>query len=380
MIRISLRIDLAYLLTLYIVAFSRSIISIIIGSIFQFNGPYIFLFLMTLGVFTGGLLLYLYHINSFRKRKEVKYFGLGVIRNRVKIKNEDGPLKKAILIFFAGFFDFYEFILVAFYVPEISKVSATTDSKMGCVATIASSLICIYALRFKVGKHHKFSMIGLSICLFLTLIIEIIYKPEGESIGNFLFAYFLLCLYLISISYTDCIERYLVIFNFLNPFFVLMIEGIIEFIFSIFYSINNDPFKEFRIQYEGNSAGKFTLLIFLLILYFLLTAIINAYKIYCNCFYTPMARSLTDYFLNPLLNIYYFIKGEDFLNNYFYFFISELICIFADFFCCVYNEFIIVTFFGLAYDTKDEISKRAIETEMNNLITDDDDDKEIYNE
>ena len=106
MIRISLRKDLAYLLTLYIVAFSRNIISIIIGSIFQFNGPYIFLFLMTLGVFTGGLLLYLYHINSFRKRKEVKYFGLGVIRNRVKIKNQDGPLKEAILIFFAGFLIF----------------------------------------------------------------------------------------------------------------------------------------------------------------------------------------------------------------------------------------------------------------------------------
>ena len=58
-----------------------------------------------------------------------------------------------------------------------------------------------------------------------------------------------------------------------------------------------------------------------------------------------------------------------------YFFIFEIICLFADFFCCVYNEFIIVTFCGLAYDTKEEISKRAIETEMNNLITDEDDDE-----
>ena len=102
----------------------------------------------------------------------------------------------------------------------------------------------------------------------------------------------------------------------------------------------------------------------------------NPYKIYCNCYYTPMARSLTDYILNPLFNIYYFIRGEDFQSNFLYFFIFEIICLFADFFCCVYNEFIIVTFCGLAYDTKEEISKRAIETEMNPLnIEDDDDDK-----
>ena len=64
-----------------------------------------------------------------------------------------------------------------------------------------------------------------------------------------------------------------------------MIEGIVEIIMSIFYSINNDPFEELRVQYEENSAGSFTLLVFLLIVYFLLTAIMNPYKIYCNCYY-----------------------------------------------------------------------------------------------
>ena len=93
-----------------------------------------------------------------------------------------------------------------------------------------------------------------------------------------------------------------------------------------------------------------------------------------------MARSFTDYFLNPFFYIYYFIRGEDFQNNYAYFFISEIISIAADFFSCVYNEFIIVSFCGLEYDTKDAISKRAIETEMNPLIPEDDDDEKINDE
>ena len=381
MIKVSLRKDLIYLLILCIVSFFRTILSILISSIFNFNGPYILLFLMTLGILFGSLTLNLYHANSFRKKKEIKYLGIGAIRHIVKIKNKDGYIKKGILIFFAGFFDFYEYILFAFYVPLIAKISVIFEKSMGCVSTITSSLICIYALRFKIGKHHKFSLISLGICLCLSLIIEIIYLPEDQLINKFLFAYFLLYLYRISLSLTDCIERYLVEYDFLNPFRVLMIEGIIEFFISIFYSINNAPFQEFQNQYKKNRAGKFTLLIFFLILYLLLSALLNVYKIYCNCFYTPMARSLTNYFLNPFFNIYYFISGKDYQKNFIHFFMIEIICILADFFCCVYNEFIIVNCCGLEYDTKDVIINRAIEEEMNEMINlnkEDEDDKTSY--
>ena len=85
-----------------------------------------------------------------------------------------------------------------------------------------------------------------------------------------------------------------------------------------------------------------------------------------------MAKSFVDYFFNPFLNIYYFISGKDFINNFFYFFMSEIVCILADFFCCIYNEFIIISFCGLEYDTKDEISKRALEIGLNTIIDEDD--------
>ena len=372
MIKITLRKNLLYLLVLYVTYILRTIISMIIKNVFNFSDPYIFLFVMALGIFIGGLTLYLYHIISFKSKKGAKYFKLDLIYNKINYKAKDGIVKKIILIFLAAFFDFYEFILISFYIPSILEITPAFNSKLGGLSTISSSLICIYALRFKIGKHHKFSMIGLSICLCLTLIIEIIFKSEDESIDRLLFGHFLLCLYLINLTFTDCTERYLVDFNFLNPFFILMIEGIFEFIFATFYSLNNDPFKEILNQYEHNSTGKFILFIFLLFIYFLLTALVNVYKIYCNCFYTPMAKSFVDYFFNPFLNIYYFISGKDFINNFFYFFMSEIVCILADFFCCIYNEFIIVSFCGLEYDTKDEISKRALEIGLNTIIDEDD--------
>ena len=205
------------------------------------------------------------------------------------------------------------------------------------------------------------------------LIIELIYKPEDDSIGIFLFTFFLICLNHINISFADCIERYLVNYNFLNPFFVLMIEGIIEFIFSIIYSINNDPFNEFTFHYKTSSTGQFIFLIFLLVLYFLLNGAVSVYKIYCNCYYSPMAKSLTEYFFDPLFRIFYFLIMKDFQNNYFYFCMSELICVLQDFFCCVYNEYLILTCCGLEYDTKYAISERALVSDIYNINIEEDD-------
>ena len=375
MLKIKLRRDLIYLLILYIIEFFRKLALILIYNVLKFDGPYIFLFLNGFGTFIGGLTLYLYYIYSFRKKKVVNYFKLDIIHNQaILLKTQDGDLKKIILIFFAGFFDFYEFILDYSYTRLRLKfnVSIEIGERMGCLSTIVSSLICIYALRFTIGKHHKFSLIGLSICFCLTLIIEIIYKPEKELISKFLFAYFLLCFYFICISFTDCIERYLVDYNFLNPFKVLMLEGIIECIISIFYSINKDPFNEFILYYENNNKSQFIIFIFLLILYFLLVSTASVYKIYCNCYYSPMARSLTDYFFTPIFNIIHFFTWEDFKNSYLYLFLSELIYIFSDFFCCVYNEYLILTCCGLEYDTKDEISERALISEMDNINIEDD--------
>ena len=118
-------------------------------------------------------------------------------------------------------------------------------------------------------------------------------------------------------------------------------------VLTTFYNVVRSPYNACMIAYEKMDfyafISIFEAILKLAIVYVLLLSnndrlilygvlvlavsilIMLAYKIYCNCFYTPMARSLTDYFLNPFLNIYFFARGEDFQNNFFYFFISEII-------------------------------------------------------
>ena len=250
--------------------------------------------------------------------------------------------------------------------PLISpNISPTIDSRLGSLQTVVSSLICSYSLDFKVKKHHKVSLIVITFCLLLTLIFEIIFKQENITLSRFIFSRFLICYYLIGNSLNSCIEKYLVDTNFINPFKILMLEGIFEFIMAIFLSLGENPFKEIINQYEKNSAGNFILLIFLAFLLFLLSIMVNTYKIYCNVIYTPMARSLSDYFMNQFFNIYYFIFENDFNNNYAYFFISEILCIITNFFCCIYNEYVILFLCGLEHDTKEQIIERSQSIENN---------------
>ena len=168
-------------------------------------------------------------------------------------------------------------------------------------------------------------------------------------------------------SFSDCIEKYLVDYNYMNPFLILMLEGTFQFIMGALSIIKIDPFKPFeKIKTLNNKA----LFIFLFILYTLLQVIVNIYRIYCNVIYSPMARSLIDYLLNPLIIIYSFCILNDFYHITAYFIIAEIICIVMSFFGCVFNEYIILYCCGLERETQDEIADRAdsqFQNELNNI-------------
>ena len=69
-------------------------------------------------------------------------------------------------------------------------------------------------------------------------------------IGRFILAHFLICIYLVNITFTDCIERYLADYNYLNPFIIIIAEGIFEIFMTTFYMIGKEPFKDMKKQYE----------------------------------------------------------------------------------------------------------------------------------
>ena len=92
-----------------------------------------------------------------------------------------------------------------------------------------------------------------------------------------------------------------------------MAESIFGFIFISIYSADEDPFEDIKRIYRENSVGEFLLLIFLLFLYFAFSGGVNVYKILVNGLYSPMAKTLAVYILNPFLyllynNIYIFIN------------------------------------------------------------------------
>ena len=374
MIKIKFRRNLLYLYALYLSYFIRKIIGIIIDRVFKLDLSYIYLFSMTLGEALGGLSVFIYHNLYFQRKKEVKYFGINLIYNKIELLADDGVVKKLVLIIFAGSFDIFEFIFAVFCIPKIADTSPTIKTRLGYLTTIISCFICAQAFGFRIGKHHKFSLICLSICFFMTLFFEFLFKPDDQPLDRFIFAHFLYIIILLITSCNDCIERYLAHYDYVNPFKVLMYEGIYETIFAICYSINKDPFRGLIDGYEKNNIGTFILLIVILIIYFVLCGVVNIYKVYCNVVYNPIARSLTEYFMNPLINIYYFIDKNDFHGDYLFFFISEIICLFMDFTFYLFNECLVLFCCGLEHDTRDEIHKRSEYPDLIHMLTFEEDD------
>ena len=309
MLKVRLRKNLLYLLVYYISWYLRKTIIIIIQLLYNLTPNYILFYLMNLGQIIGGLSLYIYQHGFSKQTNQTEYFKLELIYNaKEEIKAADRLYKIILLIFFASYFDFMKYILCDIYIPSIDpSISPTIDVRIGCIMTIFSSSICTNALRFKIGIHHKVSLIIMSLCVLLNLILEIVYEPGYIPIGIFLFARFLVCFYCMGISFMDCIEKYLADANFINPFKIVMMEGICELIMSSIISIGKDPFKDIIILYEENSSGKFIGLIFLLFLYFLFSGFINVYKIYCNIIYSPMTRSFIDYLLWVQFLLYFIL-------------------------------------------------------------------------
>lgn len=360
MIKFTLSKSLIYLLIFEIFYYIRYIEVLLLDKFFSFNNSIILTFLMTIGEIIGGLFVYLIINNNFKKEISMNYFGIKLYKKKTNIFFRDGWTKIIILILFASFFDFIEFIILNSFLYKFDKLSSTINQRYSAITTISSSLMWTYALKHKTGKHQTFSIIVISIFLIVQFIIEISYNIEYNK---FLLGFVLNILNLILITFTDIIESYLGETNFSNPFGILMGEGIFGFIMTALYSIGKDPFEQIKQNYETFSSIKFILLIVLFILYIILSAILNLYKIHCNIFLSPMARMFVVYVFNPVHIIFSFFYDNDFLykgeKSISYFILIEIVSFAFTFFGFVYNGYIILYCYNLEYDTIYDIRKRS---------------------
>ena len=379
-IKLSFRRNLLHVVSLLIWRAIRTFELIFIDKYLGFNKSTFYTLPMFIGEFFSGLFIYLYQ-QKFLSMKNI-WRSIFIVNYGIK-RRYDRITKQYFLIILCALFDFIEFIYGAEYLPKFIHMSGSIEGRLTGMLTITSALFLFLVMKFKILKHQKFSLIVMGITLGIIIITEYIFQKIDIFLSYLQFTFAIVIVLLIHIlsSLVDIIEKYLFEFNSLNQFKVLMYEGFFGIIFTALYFIYDNPFNYFFNYIRTQSKLKNVLLIIALIIYMILCAGRNAYRVHVTKIYSPIVKTLTDYFMNPIYNIIHFIMKDDFLKdgnrNYPFFFINLISSLIISFFGCVYNEFVILFFCGLENETYEIISERANDLGRISIILEDFDTEDL---
>ena len=286
-IKFGFRHNLIYLLMLIIFNFCRQIFSIIIEDLFEES--LLFILIMFLGEFIAGGILTYYQSSFIFKNRNNSYMGIKLINAPSDIRNPDSKTKIYLLLFMASFFDFIGFTISRFYLPKYLEDSKTLEMRLSSILIILSALFFIFLLKLEILKHQIFALLITGMCLIVIIVMEFYFQINKN---NKTFIEFLKILGLIFCghffnSLLDSSEKYLLEYDFLNPFKTLMIEGffgtILISIYISIYFIYNEPFKEIKKYYndddETSKLEKIIWLILIFILYLILNSGRNVYRV-----------------------------------------------------------------------------------------------------
>ena len=380
MLKFALRRNLIYPLQLIIWNLVRKLETILIGFLFNFSNSLFYTPIMFIGEFLSGLLIYLYQKQFLKKQKEKpKFFNITLITAKTEIIAPDSRFKIYLLILFVAYFDWIQFMIWTAIVPKYFKISGSIVSRLSGILTISDALFYYYVLRLAIFKHQLLSLIIIGICLIIILLTEFIFQEINIFLTYSEFVIVLVLTFFCEIlgAILDAIEKYLFEYDFINPFYTLMLEGAFGFFMSFLYFCIPGYLDDLSLVYKNFSSGELAWFILLIILYIILSGGRNVYRVITTKIYSPMARSLTDYFLNPIYLTVDFILKNDFINkeerNFAYFIINLVLSFIISICGCVYNEFLILFFCGLEHETHNQISKRAnIFEELSEIIDDSD--------
>ena len=244
MIKFELRRNLIYPLQYLIWTLAREFLTMFIKFLFNFTDSYAYIPFMFLGeIFLGGLFhLYLKKIMPKKSDNKEQYFmAIKLIKNEEDDNDYFAPLdskvKIIILIFFASVFDAISFLLDAVITPKFKSLSASLSMRLYGFATISASFTYVYALKLPLFRHHKFSLSVIGFCLIVVIISEYFFQTMDLTM-NYLKLTMAIVSIIISqilISCQDSIEKYLFEYNYMNPFVVLMYEGLFGFLLTFFF-------------------------------------------------------------------------------------------------------------------------------------------------
>ena len=372
MIKFSFRYNLVFPIMQSLCTLIRKIVCIIMIKVIKFNNSFILAFSMFFSEFIFGLVLYQYHINFLSKNIRGKFMGLKLIESSRRLKTNDQGGIIFLLIVSISFLDFIQFLLSSYYLQEFSNKynrSKSLDIRLRSVLIISSALFCGYILKLPILKHQQVSLIIIFICLLTTIITEYYFNnfSRDEIIINYhLYLFIIIAIHFFN-SFKDMIEKYIFEYNYLNPFFVLIFEGMFGDLFTLSFQLLFRSNKIF-INIFSDSLNNNILLIIFLLFYFLSSGGLNIYRVTTNKIYSPMTKALSDVLFDTGFIIYYFFSEQDFLDknkkkNHLHFIINLILSLITLFFGCVYNEIIILFCCNLEYNTYSEISSRGIPIE-----------------
>ena len=361
LIKIGIRNNLFYPMMTIIFTFSRSIISIILEKKFSFNNQTILALIMFISEFISGIIFYQYQ-KSFlsiinRRNIETKSINSDSILSHATHKH-----KKYILILACSFFDFSQFYVISYHFIKLSYISKSINYRLRSLLILCSAFFCYFLLKTHIYKHQIFSLIIIFICFVCVCLIELFIIGDYKDLLKVLL---LNVIRYIFSSILEVTEKYLFEYESLNPLFVLMIEGIYGSIITLIFSLTiKNPFIQLKII-NDMTIYNLILFIILLICYFIFSGGRNIYRLITNKIYSPMAKSLTDYFFVPLLIIFYYFIENDFQvekkgkQSLAYFLLNIFVSIITVFCSCIYNELFVLYCCRLEYNTYYEVSRRA---------------------
>ena len=369
LIKFALRPNLKYPFQLIIWHLLRKLETMLISYLFNFGDSLVYIPLMFIGEFLSGLIFYNYQNKFFKKEKEKesKEISDTLLHNEIILSYPDSDRKIKILIASAAYFDWIQFMIYLVTVPRYKYVSNSIVSRLSGILAISSAFFYSYVIKIKIFKHHKFSLAIIGICTIIVIITEFFFQEINIffSYWNFIMVFLLSILSQVLNAFLDSIEKYLFEYDYVNPFYALMYEGIYGFFMTFFYFTIPDYLDDIKKVYKTYSAGELILFTFLLLLYIVLCGGRNIFRVITTKIYSPMTRGLTDYFINPIYFIYDYSLGNDFIKqgekDFNYFLINLIISLIISFCGCVYNEFIVLFCCGLERNTHDQISIRASE-------------------
>ena len=366
MIKIGIRHNLLYPLLFIFFIFLRRVVKLILERFIDIEGPFIFTMSQFSFEFLIGILVVIFQPRK-RNRTSKYYRGIKLIIKKHQIKNRKGILTKILLLFFfAAFFEIYGCYIRRYFFEEFNEnISENFHNRFRSLEIIIASILCFLTIGFKIYRHHLISLITIGVCLVLMFFTEfILYNDISIVFKGFLVIF----ISGICKVFLDLIEKYLFEVNYINLYALMAGENFIDIILSLIFIflISKLPINEVKYIYE-NSKMDFALIIFLIIVYGILSALKSIYRRYTIKNYSPMTRCMAESVLDPIFLLYdcFFAKNDySFKGKVAYFILSIILSVIMVFLGLVFNEFLVIYKWGMEFNTHLEIERRSEESSL----------------